>query len=68
MLDALATKLEHYMDLLTKRQQLVTANIANIRFAMPLLFTQPSRALACSTRWTNGSARNRRAPATFACL
>ena len=29
MLDALATKLEHYMDLLGKRQQLVSANIAN---------------------------------------
>jgi flagellar basal-body rod protein FlgB len=29
MLDAIATKLEHYMDLLGKRQQLVTANIAN---------------------------------------
>ena len=29
MLDAIATKLEHYMDLLGKRQQLVAANIAN---------------------------------------
>jgi flagellar basal-body rod protein FlgB len=29
MLDPLATKLEHYMDLLGKRQQLVSANIAN---------------------------------------
>jgi len=29
MLDALATKLEHYMGLLGKRQQLVSANIAN---------------------------------------
>ena len=29
MLDALATKLEHYMDLLGKRQQLVSANITN---------------------------------------
>src|SRR5204863_9115491 len=29
MLDALATKLEHYMGLLGKRQQLVAANIAN---------------------------------------
>ena len=29
MLDALATRLEHYMDLLGKRQQLVAANIAN---------------------------------------
>ena len=29
MLDAIATKLEHYIDLLGKRQQLVTANIAN---------------------------------------
>jgi len=29
MLDGIATKLEHYMDLLGKRQQLVAANIAN---------------------------------------
>ena len=29
MLDAIATKLEHYMDLLGKRQQLVAGNIAN---------------------------------------
>ena len=29
MLDAIATKLEHYMDLLGKRQQLTAANIAN---------------------------------------
>ena len=29
MLDPIATKLEHYMDLLGKRQQLVAANIAN---------------------------------------
>jgi flagellar basal-body rod protein FlgB len=29
MLDAISTKLEHYMDLLGKRQQLVAANIAN---------------------------------------
>ena len=29
MLDAIASKLEHYMDLLGKRQQLVAANIAN---------------------------------------
>ena len=29
MLDALASKLEQYMDLLGKRQQLVAANIAN---------------------------------------
>src|SRR5258705_9129538 len=29
MLDPLATKLEHYMDLLGKRQQLVATNIAN---------------------------------------
>src|SRR5437016_14380473 len=29
MLDAIATKLEHYMDLLGKRQQLVSTNIAN---------------------------------------
>jgi len=29
VLDAIATKLEHYMDLLGKRQQLVAANIAN---------------------------------------
>jgi flagellar basal-body rod protein FlgB len=29
MLDPLASKLEHYMDLLGKRQQLVAANIAN---------------------------------------
>lgn len=30
MLDPIASKLEHYMDLLGKRQQLVTANIANL--------------------------------------
>jgi flagellar basal-body rod protein FlgB len=30
MLDALASKLEQYMDLLGKRQQLVAANIANM--------------------------------------
>ncbi len=29
MLDAIASKLEHYMDLLGKRQQLTAANIAN---------------------------------------
>lgn len=29
MLDPIASKLEHYMDLLGKRQQLVAANIAN---------------------------------------
>ena len=29
MLDAIATKLEHYLDLLGQRQQLVAANIAN---------------------------------------
>ena len=29
MLDPIATKLEHYMDLLGKRQQLVAANLAN---------------------------------------
>jgi flagellar basal-body rod protein FlgB len=29
MLDPLASKLEHYMDLLGERQQLVAANIAN---------------------------------------
>jgi flagellar basal-body rod protein FlgB len=29
MLNAVSTKLEHYMDLLGKRQQLVAANIAN---------------------------------------
>jgi len=29
MLDPIASKLEHYMDLLTRRQQLVSANIAN---------------------------------------
>src|ERR1700681_2944021 len=29
MLDAIATKLEHYMDLLGKRQQLTASNIAN---------------------------------------
>ena len=29
MLDGISTKLEHYMDLLGKRQQLVAANIAN---------------------------------------
>lgn len=29
MLNAISTKLEHYMDLLGKRQQLVAANIAN---------------------------------------
>jgi flagellar basal-body rod protein FlgB len=29
VLDGIATKLEHYMDLLGKRQQLVAANIAN---------------------------------------
>jgi flagellar basal-body rod protein FlgB len=29
MLDAIATKLEHYMDLLGKREQLSAANIAN---------------------------------------
>src|SRR5437016_401910 len=30
MLDAIATKLEHYMDLLGKRQQLTASNIANV--------------------------------------
>jgi flagellar basal-body rod protein FlgB len=30
MLDPLASELEHYMDLLGKRQQLVAANIANM--------------------------------------
>ena len=29
MLDGISSKLEHYMDLLGKRQQLVAANIAN---------------------------------------
>jgi flagellar basal-body rod protein FlgB len=29
MLDGIATKLEHYMDLLGKRQQLVAGNISN---------------------------------------
>src|SRR5436309_15092653 len=30
MLDPIASKLEHYMDLLGKRQQLAAANIANV--------------------------------------
>jgi flagellar basal-body rod protein FlgB len=29
MLNAIASRLEHYMDLLAKRQQLVAANVAN---------------------------------------